>query len=110
MVERLFLAVPRGCLRFVIVVFPDQTHLLFLWRDLDTDKPPDQYEFNRVVFGVKSSPFQAQYVVQQHAKTPSDSYPLAAETILKSTDMDDSIDSVLTEEKGIELYHQLNAI
>ena len=29
MVERLFLAVPRGCLRFVIVVFPDHTHLLF---------------------------------------------------------------------------------
>ena len=25
----LFLAVPRGCLRFVIVVFPDHTHLLF---------------------------------------------------------------------------------
>ena len=30
MVERLFLAVPRGCLRFVIVVFPDHTHLLIL--------------------------------------------------------------------------------
>ena len=30
MVERLFLAVPQGCLRFVIVVFPDHTHLLFL--------------------------------------------------------------------------------
>ena len=29
-VERLFLAVPRGCLGFVIVVFPDHTHLLFL--------------------------------------------------------------------------------
>ena len=29
MVERLFLAVPWGCLRFVIVVFPDYTHLLF---------------------------------------------------------------------------------
>ena len=28
-VERLFLAVPRGCLQFVIVVFPDHTHLLF---------------------------------------------------------------------------------
>ena len=27
---RLFLAVPRGCLRFLIVVFPDHTHLLFL--------------------------------------------------------------------------------
>ena len=30
MVERLFLAVPRCCLQFVIVVFPDHTHLLFL--------------------------------------------------------------------------------
>ena len=29
-VERLFLAVPRGCLLFVFVVFPDHTHLLFL--------------------------------------------------------------------------------
>ena len=29
MVERLFLAVPRGCLQFVIVVFPDHTDLLF---------------------------------------------------------------------------------
>ena len=36
MVERLFLAVPQGCLQFVIVVFPDHTHLLFFllsqWR------------------------------------------------------------------------------
>ena len=30
MVERLFLPVPWGCLWFVIVVFPDHTHLLFL--------------------------------------------------------------------------------
>ena len=29
MVEGVFLGVPHGCLRFVIVVFPDHTHLLF---------------------------------------------------------------------------------
>ena len=29
-VEQLFLAVPQGCLQFVIVVFPDHIHLLFL--------------------------------------------------------------------------------
>ena len=29
-VELFFLAVPWGCLRLVIVVFPDHTHLLFL--------------------------------------------------------------------------------
>ena len=39
MVERLFLTVPQGCLQFVIVVFPDHTHLLFLKviRDKITD-------------------------------------------------------------------------
>ena len=30
MVEWLTLAVPWGCLQFVIVVFPDYTHLLFM--------------------------------------------------------------------------------
>ena len=30
MVYQLFLVVPRGCLRFVIVVFPDCIYLLFL--------------------------------------------------------------------------------
>ena len=29
MVELLFLAVSRGCLQFVIVVFPDHTHSIF---------------------------------------------------------------------------------
>ena len=31
MVERLFLWVPWGCLQFVIVVFPEHTHLLLLF-------------------------------------------------------------------------------
>ena len=43
MVERLFLAVPRGCLRFVIVVFPDHTHLLFLKARYESNSvEPDQ--------------------------------------------------------------------
>ena len=36
-VERLVLAVPRGCLHFVIVVFPDHTHLLLLYMMNPTD-------------------------------------------------------------------------
>ena len=38
MVERLFLAVPRGCLQFVIVVFPDHTNLLFFLVHYDVYK------------------------------------------------------------------------
>ena len=34
MVERLFLVVQWGCLRFVIVVFPDHTQLLFFTRPI----------------------------------------------------------------------------
>ena len=36
MFERLFHAVLQGCLRFVIVIFPDHTHLLFLLGALGT--------------------------------------------------------------------------
>ena len=36
MVEWLFLVVPRGCLQFVIVVFPDHTHLLFFLYIINT--------------------------------------------------------------------------
>ena len=35
MVEQLFLAVPRGCLQFVIVVFPDHTHFYVWWNGPD---------------------------------------------------------------------------
>ena len=41
MVERLFLAVPRGCLQFVIVVFPDHTHLLFFNNETHDPKGPE---------------------------------------------------------------------
>ena len=37
MVERLFLAVPGGCLQFVIVVFPDHTHLLYYYMCKSSD-------------------------------------------------------------------------
>ena len=36
MAERLFLVVSWGCLQFVIVVFPDHTHLLFLNSHIET--------------------------------------------------------------------------
>ena len=39
MVGWLFLTVPWGCLLFVIVVFPDHTHLLFCINLFDTLQP-----------------------------------------------------------------------
>ena len=56
MVERLFLAVPWGCLQFVIVVFPDHTHLLFLKTIFSTLDWPFKtgftvYSLQKVCFG-----------------------------------------------------------
>ena len=79
----------------------------FLWRDLDQQKVPEEYEFSRVVFGVNSSPFHAQFVTQHHVETHRTEYPLAAETALKSTYMDDGMDSVADDQQGIELHKQL---
>ena len=82
----------------------------FLWHSLKTEQKPEEYEFNSVVFGVNSSPFQAQYVSQKHAEMNKDDYPMAAETVLKSTYMDDSMDSVMNDKQGIELYNQLSQL
>ena len=82
----------------------------FLWRNLASDEKPCEYEFNWLVFGVNASPFLAQFVSQHHARIFEDIYPRAAETILKSTYMDDSMDSVMSESEGITLYKQLSEL
>ena len=88
----------------------DQPYHRFLWRNLEMDKEPDTFEFDRVVFGVNSSPFQAQFVAQEHVKKYQSEFPLAAETILKSTYMDDSMDSVPDVKTAIELNNQLSEL
>ena len=68
---------------------------------METKENPSVFEFERVVFGVNSSPFLAQFVIQEHA--------LGAETVLKTTYMDDSMDSLPDKETGIKLYKQASA-
>ena len=88
----------------------DRSHFRLLWRDLDPIREPDVFEFSRVVFGKNSAPMESQFEAQANARRNQDRYPLAAETVLKSTYMDDSIDSVENDEEGVELYRQLKAL
>ena len=53
---------------------------------------------------------EAQFVAQEKARRHQDVYPLAAETVLKSTYMDDSLDSVETVQDGIKLYKELDTL
>ena len=97
--------------RLRIEVTPkDRPYQRFLWRTLNQERAPDEYEFNRVVFGINSSSFQAQFVAQTHAEKHKDEFLMAAETVQKSTYMDDSMDSVADENQGIKLYEELNQL
>ena len=78
-----------------------------MWKDL---KNADEYEFTCLAFGVNVSPFLAQFVIQHHAQILQPNYERAAETVLQSTHMDDSMDSVVSKNKGISLYKQLSEL
>ena len=62
------------------------------------------------MFGVNVSPFLAQFVIRHHAQKLQESNGRAAETVLRSTYMDDSMDSVVNEKEGINLYKQLSEL
>ena len=59
---------------------------------------------------MNSSPFQALFVVRHHAEENREAFPRAAEAILDSTYMDDTMDSVESEEEGVEMYDQLSCL
>ena len=55
----------------------DRFHLRLFWRDLDSNRGPDVFEFSRVVFGKNSAPMESQFVAQENARRNQDRYPLA---------------------------------
>ena len=97
---------------YLQIQLPEEDRLShrFLWRDMNSAVEPKMYEYNRVVFGVNASPYLAQFVSQQHAIAYQEQYPRAAETILKSTYMDDSMDSAEDDHEAIQLYKQLTQV
>jgi len=50
---------------------------------------------------MNASPCLAQFVSQYYARKFEEEYPLAAEAVIKSTYIDDTMDSVKSEEIGI---------
>ena len=87
----------------------DRQYHRFLWRDLDS-RDPDHYEFQRLPFGNRASPFCAQHVVHTHAKTHAKDYPQAAETIDNSMYVDDILDSCETVNEAVKLRGELSEL
>ena len=63
----------------------DQKYQRLLWRNLDPTSKPDILQFNRMVFGINSSTFGAQFISREHAKKHGETFPLASSAVLEST-------------------------
>jgi len=88
----------------------DHPKFRFLWRNLEVDRKPDVYEFERVVCGDASAPFHAQYVSQENARIHQEEFPLAADTVSKSTYINHSFDSVRDNDSAIQLVQELQEL
>jgi hypothetical protein len=71
---------------------PDRVYHRFLWTP-DPNKEPEEYEFQVHCFGNAGSPSVAISVVRDYAKKNKKRFPRAAEAILNSTHVDDTLDS-----------------
>ena len=88
----------------------DRRYHWFLWRDFDTSREPDVYEFQQLLFGNTASPFFSWYVLQTHAKTHASYFPEAAGTVEDWMYVDDALDSCETVESAQHLRRQLPAL
>ena len=83
--------------------------LRFLWRPA-VNEPVQIYEYQRHVFGAKSSPTCANYPLKRVATNNEDEFPIAAKTIQNKFYMDDFIKSVETPEEAIKVFEQLQPL
>ena len=87
----------------------DKSCLRFLWRPT-MNEPVQIYEYQRHVFGAKSSPTCANYALKRVAIDNEDEFPIAAKTIQNNFYMDNFIKSVETPEEAIKVFKQLQPL
>ena len=93
---------------FLQVQVPEQDRscLRFLWRPR-TNEPVQIYEYQRHVFGARSSPTCANYALKRVGLDNEEVYPIASKAIRNNFYMDDFIKSVETPEEAKEVFSQL---
>jgi hypothetical protein len=61
----------------VLVKEEDRKYHRYLWRGMDSTRPPDVYEMNCLVFGDKSSPCEANFAVIRTTEDNQDQWPFS---------------------------------
>ena len=95
---------------FRIKMLPeDKPYHCFLWRE-EAASAPRTYSFNVHVFGNTGSPFVAIYAVKEQARLHAEQFPKAAETISRSSLVDDILDSEDTVEEAAEVLRDVRTL
>jgi hypothetical protein len=88
----------------------DQHVHWFLWRDMDTTRPPDTYVKTVLTFADKPAPAMVQIALRKTADQAENAHPYAAEVLKKNTYMDAICDSVPSIEYAQQLTKDLDEI
>ena len=96
---------------FLQVQVPDEDRstFRFLWRKT-TSEPVKILEYQRHVFGARSSPTCANYALKRVGVDNQDEFPIAAKAIATNFYMDDFIKSFQTPEECVEIFKQLQPL
>ena len=87
-----------------IFLQPTETHChRFLWRDLDSTKQPDVYVIERVNMGDRPASAIAVEALKATAEMNIDKFARAAEFVMRSSYVDDLIDSVESKQMAVSL-------
>lgn len=88
----------------------DQGVQLFLWRGKDRSRDPDIYVMDSMIFGAKSSPTSAIYILNKNASEFQDAYPDSVKSIHDKHYMDDYLDSVQSVDEARQLIKEVSKI
>ncbi|XP_052751865.1 uncharacterized protein LOC128200928 [Galleria mellonella] len=76
----------------------------------DSNGPIKVYQYNRVAFGLRSSPFLALRTIQQLLEDEGDRFPVAKEIVSRDIFMDDIVSSIINEQKANDAVRELNEL
>ena len=94
----------------VLIPLEDQHVHRFLWRNMETSRPPDTYVMNVLTFGDKPAPAMAQIALKKTAEERENINPRAAQAVKDNTYMDDILDSVNTVQEAEELSSDIDDV
>lgn len=88
----------------------DRQYKLFLFRNGETNRKPNEYVMCVMTFGTKFCPAAAQYVKNTNAKKFKETHPRAVEAIIENHFVDDMMDGENTVDKTVKVIEDVKMI